>query len=172
MLVSKHNCELALRGAWVRHYQGILPEIPGRNLALTVLYYQMCLTWVGADLQRGSSTCVSLNSRLEINKGEEDDLQRGPGPPRHCHDARPVDLIITMIKWIRTSRLATKNSLSLPLAGETHACTRALRWRGGGRLDLAALHHAQFKNKYFTEMCSGSEAGSYLRLVDFCITQL
>ena len=30
----------------------------------------------------------------------------------------------------------------------------------------------QFKNNYFTEMCSGSEAGSYLRLIDFCITQL
>ena len=28
------------------------------------------------------------------------------------------------------------------------------------------------KNKYFTKMCSGSEAGSYLRLIDFCITQL
>ena len=25
---------------------------------------------------------------------------------------------------------------------------------------------------YFTEMCSGSEAGSYLRLMDLCITQL
>jgi len=25
---------------------------------------------------------------------------------------------------------------------------------------------------YFTEMCSGSEAGSYLRPIDFCITQL
>ena len=25
-------------------------------------------------------------------------------------------------------------------------------------------------NNYFTEMCSGSEAGSYLRLMDFCIT--
>jgi len=24
----------------------------------------------------------------------------------------------------------------------------------------------------FAEMCSGSEAGSYLRLIDFCITQL
>jgi len=24
----------------------------------------------------------------------------------------------------------------------------------------------------FTEMCSGSEAGSYLRLIDLCITQL
>jgi len=28
------------------------------------------------------------------------------------------------------------------------------------------------KNNYFTEMCSGSEAGSYLRLIDLCITQL
>jgi len=30
------------------------------------------------------------------------------------HGARPVHLIITMIKWIRTSRLAIKNSLSMP----------------------------------------------------------
>ena len=29
------------------------------------------------------------------------------------HGARPVHLIITMIKWIRTSRLSIKNSLSL-----------------------------------------------------------
>ena len=28
------------------------------------------------------------------------------------------------------------------------------------------------KNNYCTEMCSGSEAGSYLRLIDLCITQL
>ena len=25
----------------------------------------------------------------------------------------------------------------------------------------------EFENNYFTEMCSGSEAGSYLRLIDF-----
>ena len=25
---------------------------------------------------------------------------------------------------------------------------------------------------YFAEMCSGSEAGSYFRLIDLCITQL
>jgi len=30
----------------------------------------------------------------------------------------------------------------------------------------------QFKNNCFTEICSGSEAGSYLRRTDFCITQL
>ena len=26
---------------------------------------------------------------------------------------------------------------------------------------------SQFKNNYLTEMCSGSEAGSYLRFIDF-----
>ena len=30
----------------------------------------------------------------------------------------------------------------------------------------------QFKNNHFTEMCSGSEAGSYLRLLDSFISQL
>ena len=30
----------------------------------------------------------------------------------------------------------------------------------------------QFENNYFTEMCSSSEEGSYLRLIDFCITHL
>ena len=30
------------------------------------------------------------------------------GPLRNAHGARPVHLIITMIKWIRTSRLAIK----------------------------------------------------------------
>ena len=27
------------------------------------------------------------------------------------------------------------------------------------------LYSSQFENNYFTEMCSGSEAGSYLRLI-------
>jgi len=35
-----------------------------------------------------------------------------------------------------------------------------------------AAHSSQFKNNYFAEMCSGSDAGSYLRRIDFCITQL
>ena len=71
------------------------------------------------------------------------------------HGARPVHLIITMIKWIRTSR-------------------RGLLFNG--RLELVEAgrlrYSSQFENKYFTEMCSGSEAGSYLRLIDLCITQL
>jgi len=38
---------------------------------------------------------------------------RLPGKENYnSHGARPVHLIITMIKWIRTSRLSMKNSLS------------------------------------------------------------
>jgi len=33
------------------------------------------------------------------------------------------------------------------------------------RAEMARL--TQFKNNYFTETCSGSEAGSYLRPIDF-----
>ena len=45
----------------------------------------------------------------------------------HCqvrpnsHGARPVRLIMTMIKWIRTSRLSIKNSLS-PSDLAPHCC--------------------------------------------------
>ena len=35
----------------------------------------------------------------------------------NSHGARPVHLIITMIKWIRTSRLSIENSLSLGTRG-------------------------------------------------------
>jgi len=54
----------------------------------------------------------------------------------------------------------------------------------GGRLAFLAFDHVvllphamlpirlRFKNNYFTEMCSSSEEGSYLRRIDICITQL
>ena len=36
----------------------------------------------------------------------------------------------------------------------------------------AVRYSSQFQNNHSTEMCSGSETGSYLRLIDSCITQL
>jgi len=42
-------------------------------------------------------------------------------------------------------------------------------------LELRAVlnwYSSQFKNNHFTEMCCGTEAGSYLRLIDSCVTQL
>ena len=46
---------------------------------------------------------------------------------------------------------------------------------GCGRLAHAArrcLMDSQVKNNYFTKLCSNAEQGSYLWLIDFCITQL
>jgi len=37
---------------------------------------------------------------------------------------------------------------------------------------LSVQYSSQYKNNHFTEMCSGSEEGSYFRIIDFCITQL
>jgi len=49
------------------------------------------------------------------------------------------------------------------------------RWtaRGGARPHDRCQHDpGLFKNNHFTEMCCGTEAGSYSRLIDSCITQL
>ena len=47
----------------------------------------------------------------------------------------------------------------------------------GRVLEALVLHQRRLvqlsiKNNHLTEMCSGFEAGSYLRLIDFCITRL
>ena len=39
------------------------------------------------------------------------------------------------------------------------------------RADLFAKVCSQFKNNHLTEMCRGTEAGSYLRLIDSFTTQ-
>jgi len=85
--------------------------------------------------------CVSLNSRLESNKEEEGVASCHSRPSRcqrrfcfgkvdirlpgkgnsNSYGARPVHLIIAMLKWIRTNRLPIKNSLSL---------AQPLGWRG------------------------------------------
>ena len=49
----------------------------------------------------------------------------GKGNP-NSHGARPVHLIITMIKWIWTSRLSTNNSLSLNVSGTGNVCLDSL----------------------------------------------
>ena len=49
----------------------------------------------------------------------------------NSHDARPVHLIITMIKWIRTSRLTIKNSLFLQVVDRLGGPRDALPYPGG-----------------------------------------
>jgi hypothetical protein len=71
--------------------------------------------------RRAHRLCVSLNSRLESNQeGDleehfEVDVRLPENGNSNSHGARPVHPIITMIEWIRTSRLSIKNSLSVNL---------------------------------------------------------
>jgi len=43
---------------------------------------------------------------------------------------------------------------------------------GGGGFDDAGFLPLCQQSRYFTEMCSGSEAGSCVRFIDLCVTQL
>jgi hypothetical protein len=74
------------------------------------------------------------------------------------HGARPVHLIITMIKWIRTSRLSIKNSLS------GHPSVQ-----GGCQVSKYPHHypdpthahtHTHTRTHTHTHACTPSEAGS------------
>jgi len=58
-------------------------------------------------------------------------VQEGSGG-LNSHDARPAHLIITTVKWIRTSSLSIQNSLSLHPAGASHGQGEG-RVRGRGR---------------------------------------
>ena len=57
--------------------------------------------------------CMNRDDACRTVQGSRKVDVRLPGKGNsNSHGARPVHLIITMIKWIRTSRLSVKNSLS------------------------------------------------------------
>ena len=78
-----------------------------------------------------------------------------------------------------------RNLRHVPLSPSLAACLQltpestreSRRGSGGGAVDARnrdahLVPGSQFKNNYFAEMCGGSEEGSYLRRIDFCITQV
>ena len=90
---------------------------------------------------------------------------RLPGKAKsNSHGARLVHLIITMIKWNRTSRLSINNYLSLALSN----VRGDLDSRVGRRCDEATVVQGIFS----AGIWSSSEEGSYSRRIDGCIIQL
>jgi len=92
---------------------------------------------------------------------------------------RLKDLCITRLKACESSS-RRRSTCGGPVPPQQ---TKSLHtaWAGGagsGRKSDAHAHQrtdrcsSQFENNYVTEMCSGSEAGSSLRLIALCITQL
>jgi len=59
------------------------------------------------------STTIAERPRLYFACSRKVDVRLPGKGNANSHGARPVRLIITMIEWIRTSRLSIKNSLSL-----------------------------------------------------------
>ena len=57
--------------------------------------------------------CPVRVSILSLSKPRKVDVRLPGKGNSNSHGARPAHLIITMIKWIQTSRLAIKNSLSV-----------------------------------------------------------
>jgi len=55
--------------------------------------------------------------RLDLPVFRKEDVRLPGKENSNSHGARPVHLIITMIKWTRTSRFSIKNSLSTLLGG-------------------------------------------------------
>jgi len=99
-----------------------------------------------------------------------------PGPGRHtlsrgdagcCGTNLPtLEMSILELEWGRCRRRGA-------FAGfPTSLQTGGLFTSGHSGAAVQICQFCQFKNNYFTEMCSGFEAGSYLRTIDFCITQL
>ena len=66
----------------------------------------------------------------------------------NSHGARPVHLIITVIKWIQTSRLSIKNSLSPPQGTAPRRRRRA--GRSNSELQSTLVYAMQHKTKKFT----------------------
>jgi len=69
-----------------------------------------------------SSAAAGASDDSDLRLRKVDIRLPGKGNP-NSHGARQVHLIITMIKWIRTSRLSIKNSLSVG-GGTTQGCGR------------------------------------------------
>ena len=75
---------------------------------------------------------------------------------------------------------STKRDLSIPewsprtppQRGYTHTSVNALIQTSGNHGGRAGSTEEKIKSDPLAETCSGSESGSYLRLIDSCITQL
>ena len=83
-----------------------------RDLHLKKASYETQVNRANAEAKAAGE--IENAKQQQVNSGVREVDVGLPGKGNYnSHGARPVHLIITMIKWIRTSRLLVKNSLSL-----------------------------------------------------------
>jgi len=77
---------------------------------------------LGSGREEAGSGLGGADGEGEPARGQSSRARSGPGKGNsNAHGARPVHLIIMMIKWIWTSRLSIKNSLSRSRSGREKA---------------------------------------------------
>jgi len=111
---------------------------------------QVRATWDGAGGRGGSGREVGCGGKEGSKPLTRKVDIRLPGTGNsNSHGARPVHQIIAMIKWIRTSRLSIKNSLSLRVTWDGAGG----RGGSGGEVGSRGTEgSSQFKNNYFAEL--------------------
>ena len=104
----------------------------------------------GRGLHRATCVCTRIKGTLLLVGGRRSDRRsrttsrsgRLPGKGNsNSHGARPVHLIFTMIKWIRTSRLSIKKSLS---SADVPTDDPAPRLEAGCGKTLRPAHQSRF----------------------------
>ena len=93
------------------------------------------------------------------------DHQSGIGPQRLDHQSG-------IGPQPKTSHDVVEQAARVAPLPETPAQSASGEMRRSVRLDHETSVSGGQKDDYLTEMCSGSEEGSYSRPIDFCVTQL
>ena len=96
----------------------------------------------------------------------------GPSAKTPTMNASPIASLSPTPYTLHSRSRSRSRSHSLP---HSHALTSTLLLTPShfsSTESCTARHSSRFKNNCFTVMRSSSEEGSYVRLVDFCITQL
>ena len=94
----------------VRNQSTVCSRIWHRN-SCSILYHVLC------RCQGDRRLVPACLQKVVCRQADKVDVRLPGKGNSNSHDARPVHLIIPMIKWIRTSRLSIKNSLSLSPGG-------------------------------------------------------
>jgi len=90
-------------------------------------------------------TCLLYNL-IKVSRPRKVDVRLHGKGNSNSQGARPVHLIITMIKWIRTIRLSLQNSLASAGASEdaAHLCSSLGRWDRGNTSIFNTKHRSRY----------------------------
>ena len=113
--------------------------------------------------------CAIFAGKVDVRlpgKGNAAGAPGSCGPPRAARSPSPAASASPPVAR------GSKSSFSIALICTTDRRIQARASANRGHPASPPACCLPGQNNYFTEMCSGSEAGSYLRLIDFCITQL